>query len=68
MAIFRGEQFDRSKPLLRQAEIKVGFNHESDIQDIETTYPKAPAKEKLKDQSDIQDVETRTRKVKPFFG
>jgi hypothetical protein len=42
LAIFRGEQFDRSKPLLRQAEIKVGFNDESDIQDIETQHHVAP--------------------------
>lgn len=34
LSIFRGEQFDRSKPLLRQAEIRVGLNSESDIQDI----------------------------------
>ena len=38
LAISGGEQFDRSKPLLRQAEKRVGFKVQSDIQDIETTY------------------------------
>ena len=61
LSIFRGEQFDRSKPLLRQAEIRVGLNSESDIQDIETaralirTFIVSP---KLNSESDIQDIET----------
>ena len=36
LAISGGEQFDRSKPLLRQAEKRVGFKAQSDHQDIET--------------------------------
>ena len=41
LAISGGEQFDRSKPLLRQAEKRVGFKAQSDIQDIETQHREA---------------------------
>lgn len=56
LSIFRGEQFDRSKPLLRQAEIRVGLNSESDIQDIETNASPRDGFSLLKSESDIQDI------------
>ena len=59
LAISGGEQFDRSKPLLRQAEKRVGFKMQSDIQDIETLAGKLiSSTSKFKMQSDIQDIET----------
>ena len=58
LSIFRGEQFDRSKPLLRQAEIRVGLNSESDIQDIETELRGRGVYIELNSESDIQDIET----------
>ena len=58
LSIFRGEQFDRSKPLLRQAEIRVGLNSESDIQDIETRSCRTSRCRMLNSESDIQDIET----------
>ena len=59
LAISGGEQFDRSKPLLRQAEKRVGFKVQSDIQDIETFQVlRRSRSEWFKVQSDIQDIET----------
>ena len=65
LAISGGEQFDRSKPLLRQAEKRVGFKVQSDIQDIETNRQRRPTRSvrRFKVQSDIQDIETDNNRV-----
>ena len=63
LAISGGEQFDRSKPLLRQAEKRVGFKAQSDIQDIETSTGTVLLASTMlfNGQSDIQDIETALR-------